>query len=187
MIDRKVAASQVERLSGLNWYPRENAPLHELNLAAEAAYNEFILAYVVDEWLKYQTEAPKPAQLRGMIWEENNKLDAERELERQEKLSQRGARCPNCHDFGVVESIKGGPLESICRYCDCSVGRRLFADEKEDPTPFPFPEGVSPKPSEVNAARAKLLKLAGRQAGIHALIQRTAKTKIFGDDYHGDY
>lgn len=184
MIDKRVASAQVDRLAGLNWYPRDGAPQIELIMAVEAAENEFIASYVVDQWLHYQTESPKPAELRALIWTENEKLLAVREEERQERLSERGAHCPACHDFGIVESIPDAPIQSVCSYCTCAAGRRripLAALSKVDPRCDHYP------PEVVNAARAKLLKLNGKNATLNAMIQKTAKTKIFGDDYQGDF
>ena len=74
MIDKQAASQQMERMAGLDWYPREGRAQIELIQAIEAAENEFIAAYVVGEWIKYHTECAKPADIRALIWEENNKL-----------------------------------------------------------------------------------------------------------------
>jgi len=187
MIDKKVAAALADRFSGLDWYPRDGVAQIELIQAVESAENEFIGTYVVTEWIKYETECPKPAEIRRLIQVENQKLAERQEEERQEALSRRGANCPDCHDFGIVESIRGAPIESICRYCSCAAGRRRSAREREESTKYPLEQDAEPKPEEVNAARQKILKLTGSKAQLAAMFRKTTPTRIFGDDYNGEF
>lgn len=92
MIDKRVASEQVERLAGLDWYPHDGLAQIELIRAAESAENEFIAAHVVNEWVKYYTAAPKPAQLRALIHAENEKL----------RLQKRKPDCERCENTGVL-------------------------------------------------------------------------------------
>lgn len=177
MIDSATASKQLQRLSGLDFFPNDEAPLKELRLAVEAADNENVAVTVVDYWIHYQTHSPKPAELRGLVWAENEKLEVIREQDRQEALSQRGAVCPDCHDFGTVESIKGAPIESVCRYCDCHAGQQRKRRGDLD----------GYRPDAINAARAKLLRLPGSNAALSALLKRTEPPRIFGEEYNGEY
>jgi hypothetical protein len=177
MIDKRIASAQVDRLAGLNWYPRDGVAQIELILAVEASENEFIAAYVIDQWIRYQTEAPKPAALRSLVWAENEKLAAQREETRQEALSRRGVACPSCHDFGIVESIHSAPIESVASYCDCRSGHQRKGRIQFDEC----------NPDAVNVARAKLLKLTGAKAALVAMYRRTEPTRIFADNYRGEF
>ncbi len=91
MIDSTTASKQLERLSGLDFYPRNDKPaLKELRLAAESANSPQILAAVVDEWLAEHADCPKPVHLRRAIWA------------RQEPEPMASLDCPDCHGDGVV-------------------------------------------------------------------------------------
>ncbi len=69
MIDSTTASKQIQRLCGLDFFPKnEPAALKELRLAAESAATPAILVSVVDSWLREQTQCPKPAELRRIIW-----------------------------------------------------------------------------------------------------------------------
>lgn len=94
MIEKHVASEQMERLAGLDFYPRDGKAQIELIRAIESAENEFIAADVINEWLKYYTQAPKPAQLRLLIADENEKLRNQR------RATQK--RCSLCHGTGFV-------------------------------------------------------------------------------------
>lgn len=86
-------------MASLDWFPREAAPLNELVYALQASANEFIAAYVVEEWLREQTAAPKPAELRRMVWVENEKRDDE--------LRRNKPKCPICKGVGMI-LVTGG-------------------------------------------------------------------------------
>ena len=77
MITAKEASDQVERMSGLDFFPRgkdQSPALKELRLALQSAANARIAEQAVTDILGYCTESPKPAQLRSVIWELNEKL-----------------------------------------------------------------------------------------------------------------
>ncbi len=93
MISATEAAREIERFTGLDFWPRgeENKPARkELRLAAEVAESCEILKAVVDGWVQSQTQCPKPAELRRLIYDKNS--------ERKELLS----RCRFCGGSGCI-------------------------------------------------------------------------------------
>lgn len=80
MISPKEALAQLERMSGLDFFPKgreQTAALKELRLALESAHSVRIAEAAVSDIIGYCTEAPKPAQLRRAIWEQNQKMETE--------------------------------------------------------------------------------------------------------------
>ena len=73
MIEEKIAKREILRLAGLNYFPRLDLPLKELISALQAAATDAIAVFVINEWLAYQTQCPKPADLRRLVWQENEK------------------------------------------------------------------------------------------------------------------
>lgn len=148
MIQSKFAGEQIDRLSGLSFFPKPvkgdtqaQAAYKELRLALECAATDAIGKLVVDDWLKTNADAPKPAELRGLVWVENERLER-READKFKPPPARVAHCSQCQDFGIVESITADEIRSIACYCDCPAGR----------------EQQSQKPVErINAARRKLI------------------------------
>ncbi len=63
--------------------------------------------------------------------------------------------CPDCDDFGIRESIKDAPLDSVCYYCACRAGtvRAARAELAADDPRFDVYSVDA-----INASRAKLLK-----------------------------
>jgi hypothetical protein len=93
MISSGEASQQIERLSGLDYWPRgeDNKPgRKELRLAAEVAESCEVLKAVVDDWVASQTQCPKPAELRRLIYDKNS--------QRKEQLS----RCRGCGGNGAI-------------------------------------------------------------------------------------
>jgi len=93
MISAAEASQQIERFTGLDYWPRgedQKAARKELRLAAEVAESCEILKAVVDDWMVSQTQCPKPADLRRMIYDKNS--------ERKEQLS----HCRFCGGNGSI-------------------------------------------------------------------------------------
>lgn len=90
MIDQKQAAGQVERLCGLDFFPKEKAARKELLLAAQSADSEEILKMAVADWVAERGQCPKPSELRRVI----NSLN--------EKFHTAVAKCSICFGAGVV-------------------------------------------------------------------------------------
>lgn len=70
MVARNVARAQITRLAGLDCFvPTELrvAALDELARALAAAPDEIIAVGVIEEWLRTETEWPKPAQIYRLI------------------------------------------------------------------------------------------------------------------------
>ena len=90
MIPSTTAARQLERLSGLDFFPREAPAKKELRLAIECAITEQIAASVVSEWLAESNTCPKPAEIRRLI------------NSRQEDIREQRRNCPECDGTGFV-------------------------------------------------------------------------------------
>lgn len=89
MIPATEATKQVQRLAGLDFFPRSDpAALKELRVAAEAAYTPEILTAVVDDWLASERECPKPADIRRMIWARQSPPEPRKD-------------CPDCGGTGA--------------------------------------------------------------------------------------
>ncbi len=105
MIDKSIAARQLERLSGLNFFPKEAPAKKELLLAMQVALTEDIAAQVVSDWLAESGECPKPADLRRNI------------NARQEGLLEQRRRC---HFWRPTTACPGGN----CAAYSASLGSR---------------------------------------------------------------
>jgi hypothetical protein len=77
MIERHVAQQHVERFAGLDWYPREGAAFRELVTAMQTAPSEVIAEIVTSGWIESQREAPKPSDLRHLIYREVERFQQE--------------------------------------------------------------------------------------------------------------
>ena len=70
MLDQKIVAGLIERLSALNWWPHGNvAARNDILDALNSARNEIIATAVVNEWIKSSPDAPKPADIYRLISE----------------------------------------------------------------------------------------------------------------------
>ena len=67
MIDKTQAIQQLERLSGLDFFPKEKPAKKELVLALQSAITEDIAAQFVSDWLAESNTCPKPAEIRRAI------------------------------------------------------------------------------------------------------------------------
>ena len=90
MIEPKIAAAQIQRLSGLNFFPKEAAAQKELRLALEPALSEAIAASVIDDWLSTATECPKPSELRRLTYD------------KQQGIVEQRRNCTVCEGVGFV-------------------------------------------------------------------------------------
>ncbi len=113
MIERHVAQAHVERFSGLDWYPRDGAALRELVTAMQTAKNEVIAEVVTTNWIAESREAPKPADLRRLIYQEIERFEAEYPP----------APCGKCQGTGYIIVERGGL--SGAKDCEC---RAKFRD-----------------------------------------------------------
>jgi len=92
MISKEVCESQIGRLEGLSYYPRDKPEaIRDLAAALKAAGNDAICVAVVNAWVEENSEAPKPADLRRLIWAENEKAD---------EPPGKHKRCPLCGGGG---------------------------------------------------------------------------------------
>lgn len=172
MISAADAAAQVERMSQLDYFPRseeQSAALKELRLAVEAANSVEIAKMVIDDFIGYQSEAPKPAALRAAIWEMNEKLKPAR------VENANANHCGRCQGFGVIGGLAFGPARLCCAatWCDCTAGRIRMREE---------PDYVD----RVNVAREKLLRRFGAATKPAAQTVKTDLVPV-ADEYHGDF
>jgi hypothetical protein len=78
MIEKKFAASQIDRLSGLDWFPREKGPaLSELIRAMQTAPNEVAAEFIITELVRDARECPKPSDLYRMCGNEREKIETQ--------------------------------------------------------------------------------------------------------------
>lgn len=91
--NREYARKQIERLAGLDRFPRESKPaLSELVDALMCAADDRAAKEFVDEWLANNREAPKPVEIRRLIFAEQ---------ERQESARKK-TYCRECSGSGFV-------------------------------------------------------------------------------------
>lgn len=179
MITKETVTLQIARLMGLNYFPKGNKEAEQdLVSALCAASDDAIAMHVVNEWVAGERDCPKPADLRKLIWEENEKRKPEQTAE---ETRARG-NCSQCRGYGIRESIHVDNLESIASYCDCEDGRHRRMDAGRDPYSV----------DRVNAARQKLLSRFGnnplkRIAQQAASGKRTEQMAIAEDVYRGEF
>jgi len=90
MIESRIAAEQLQRLSGLDFFPKEKPAQKELRLAIEVANTEGIAERIISDWLRYNTGSPKPSELRRLFYDEN------------ERHKQHLAECGECGGSGYI-------------------------------------------------------------------------------------
>lgn len=90
MIDAKFATHQLERLLGLNFFPSSKSAQKELVLALQSGVDETVVQSVVTEWLGSSSDAPKPAELRHLIYD------------KQQGIIQQRRNCSVCEGSGFV-------------------------------------------------------------------------------------
>jgi len=166
MISSTFATEQIQRLSGLSFFPTPKkgdpasiAAHKELRLALECAATDSIGKIVVDDWLKNNADAPKPAELRRAAYDENERLERE-EAAKYKPPEPRRAHCYQCQDFGIMETTDAGDIRSVASYCDCAVGRQRRAEAHGRDEHCIPPK--NPCVDCVNAARRKLVAVSNR-------------------------
>jgi len=116
--DKKTVAEQMERLSGLNYWPIDNrTALKEIAAQLALARTDEIVIKIVSDWIAYYPDAPKPSDVHKLINAENLRV-----LSEQEK---RTAMCPVCNGIGfeiVTRSDGRGGTVSGARGCICRGG-----------------------------------------------------------------
>jgi hypothetical protein len=169
MITTREAATEIERMSGMKFYPRgadQEPALLELCHELERADTAQIAKRVIDDVLGYETEAPTPAVIRRMVFDANEKAKPPARSEQRPSAG----RCPNCEGTGVLAGLAFGPprMCAPATWCECSAGRIRKHEE---------PDYVD----RVNIARDKLLKrFAGKKSA-------PGDIKPAAEVYHGDF
>ncbi len=114
MIERHVAAAQVQRFEGLDWFPREKgAALTELVKAMQSAPSEIVAEHITSELVHAARECPKPADLYRMIGQEREKLETVTN------------NCMTCNGTGMVIVERGGFTGA--QDCKCRRAERKIA------------------------------------------------------------
>jgi len=175
MIDPKFATEQIERLSGLNFFPKpvkgdtaSIAAFKELRLALECANSDSIGKRVVDDWIRTSPDAPKPAELRRAAYDENERAEAN-ERAQYKPPAPKEAYCGRCQDTGIAESIDANSFNSVASLCDCPATDRVKMEDI----------------ASVNAARRKLLA-----AGVKTMLPNTRRISDFrspAEVYAGEF
>jgi|SRR5579885_2473400 len=203
MVDGRIVADLMERLGGLDYYPRDNQMAQrDLRDAIRAAATDAIALSIVNDWIQYESKSPKPAELRRLILEENEKRERE-----QDAPIERSAHCPTCRDTGIKESIRTDNIRSVASYCSCPAGKdRQYSDcsegkcllhDKALPVSS-LTANCCGAPWRVNAARYRLREFGARLQHFANPSQQRRKPQRFeainqiiggadGDDYHGEY
>lgn len=111
MIDKDFAKKQLNRLSGLDGFPREKEATHELLLAIQSAETQEMAAQVIDGYVRSIETAPcpKPSDIRRSIWDR---------IDRQSSQLSSRRHCQQCYGSGfkrvqVAKSVPG-------------IGRQLY-------------------------------------------------------------
>lgn len=193
MITEGFAKKQLERLSGLDQFPKQPAAVRELILALMVSEIDSVAIRVIDYILGHTTSSnprcPLPADLRRLAYEGNEVLETER---RECPAEAPRYHCALCGDTGVRESVPSfrlGNFTSIASWCMCERGKV-----------HPWPPGSqnlssywkSPRPDWVqlvNQERAKLRKLNINPTIFGKRSATSAKLGRLDDplDYHGEF
>lgn len=175
MIDARFARTEILRFKILDkWLDQEESRgmVNELVLALQAAHNEFVAGYVVNEWLARNVKLPTPAHLRSLIWEENEKIE-------KSEPAKRAAHCATCKDEGVIGGVFYLGKASECRWCSCASA--LKGMELVDLCP----DGIERNwVDRVNEANRKIRKLMLKPT---ERLHGAAKQITNAEEYNGDF
>jgi len=164
--------TQLLRLSHLLGYPTEPVALRDyvaaLSVAETYEGSKRVMDAIVQELVT--RECPTAAMIRGKSWE-----DRERAQNKPLFEQPRRAHCPNCQDFGIVESTHVDDLASVASYCDCVAGQERKRSRDEYP------------PDRVNAARAKPLKAFPAGNPLKQIAARAKIPRTPDHVYHGEF
>lgn len=199
MVNKTFANEQAGRFAGLEGFPVDVRGFNEIRKACQHAPTEATLLAFVDDWIRYNVKAPKPAQIMEKLHEEGQKLAAALKSCEQcggsgwitvtgkspwDGLEVSGARqCP-CGQLG----------QPIKREADCSrcQGHGIYGGETSGPYAGPWKwclcfygrERQQREPflvSEANQARDKLIRRFGAKP-LPAMAQQASE-----EVYHGDF
>lgn len=74
MIEMETAARQIDRLTGMNFYPPNAAAVKELVLAVMSAETDSIAFAAISCCVERMDRCPMPAEIRRIVWEMNEQL-----------------------------------------------------------------------------------------------------------------
>ena len=189
MITETFAKKQLERLSGLDQFPKQAAAVRELLFALMVSETDAIAIGTIDYTLAHTTSSnprcPLPADLRRICYEANEIWEREKPVKPSPPMR---AHCALCGDTGVRESNPGFRVDdftSVASWCVCERGREH---------PRPDYRGHYQKAGEdwvdtVNRARASLGGLSMRQPLFGKKIGALAKLAHLDNplDYNGEF
>lgn len=122
MIEEKVAAFQVARLSGLSFFPNQDPAVQELVAALQVADSEGIAKATVDDLLHDAIECPKPSEIRRIANLKNEKSAPAEPYWMQDPTPSH--YCHLCKGWGTC----GTPPNAD--FCSCSNGRTVRNDPR---------------------------------------------------------
>ena len=184
MIDRKHASNEIGRLIGTDYFPSEVKAQKELITALTYALTEPIATAVINEWLLTMRTRPTPADLRGMVAQQNEKYRTDKQAA--EDSAPKVYGCYHCHDHGLYGGQIGtGQFDGPWKWCDCSAGRERRARELEEIEMGRGMDSMRRSPrvldsvAEANQAREKLIRKFG---------PKTIKRMVSDPEaYHGEF
>jgi hypothetical protein len=159
MIEQDLAAAQIERLKALDKYPTWKDGTKDLIFALMAAETEKIALTIINDWIGYARECPKPAEIRKRVYEENEK---QKPVERTPPFAN---YCGKCGGHGITGGHIGTKHDIPWEVCSCPLGRTQSARDRVD---------------EGTVAREKLLRRFGPKT-IPQMIDKLAKDAYMGD------
>lgn len=190
MISTEFATVQLNRMSGLNFFPIPKkgddlaiSAFRELRLALECAATDSIGKVVVDDWIRNNADAPKPADLRTAAYVENERHERQKSASYAPPMPPK-AHCPACQDSGVVESTGSDDLNSVASWCDCAAGQERKRTA-HGPSRRCNPR-YSVCPQCVNESRKRLAANQNRNR-IWPTQTKEREMKPLSEIYHGEF
>jgi len=124
MLEKEIAKSLARKFSGLDFYPPEKEGVAELVTALQSFETNQQAERFVTDWMKYQSECPKPATIRKVAY------DLQAATERTA-----GKACPLCGGLGFIHTErKGMDFSTPCKCHPVNNGEGPGFTKWEKPT-----------------------------------------------------
>lgn len=119
MIGKMIAAREIDRMSGLEYFSTlKPSALDELVKALTYAANEVVAVGIVNEILTERRDRPTPADIYAAVSSHNETQRAAAEPE----MNRPVYRCERCQDSGLCGGNLGGPEAGEWKACSCPAG-----------------------------------------------------------------
>lgn len=110
MLDKTLCTNEIAKLSGLDFWPQSREAKAELVSALQHFDTNQKAQKWVSDWLTYQTQCPKPAEIREAAYREQGQ-------------TQRGcSKCGGRMFIHEQRQIDGKPFD-FSAMCDCHPGK----------------------------------------------------------------